>query len=996
MRSRCLPFIVVCVAILLACPVFAQPWTPPAAPEVPPVMSQTYAGDRDGDRIDDELNAIAAEAIKRSFRGMTDVEKRDARSVPAEMAEVELIFNEQITQEQIDTFEALGGQIEYMYRVVSYGWQGSIPLELVETLPSVMGNALVLVKGPKVLELDMDMATQTGRVRPIWQSGFAGNSLGFDGDPSITIGIIDSGVDGSHQDLTGRTADGSWKDFSDDNQPNPVDYLGHGSHVAGIAVGSGAAGGNNTSSLNYTYAVPSSEMQHIPYPIALPTDTGTFSSEARWEGATPGWLALVRYPQGDVDALELVQENSTDSSSPIELRYDVPREAGYLYCPVLLPLHDGDALSNTVIKSSVTNYPGVGDGFNKLRGVAPACRWAGAKVVRTGREVVDQVQVSLPYCRDWWVSRAIEYFIDNRRTHDIKVINMSLGNPYDGCGTLIIGQLDTAAKNGIVVVLAAGNDGDEEDHAHRSIRDFQYAAKAITVGASNDENALTTYSSLGLAAPADATEDYKPDLIAPGGSEYFTGILSVDSGTSDGYDRADLKANDYASMGGTSMASPFVAGCAALVIDAMQQKGIEWDFYSDKHPLFVKMVLCATATETGQPREDGEYEDALEPQRDARPLGFPSFPPGKDPYEGYGIINPDAAVEAVALAYTWGEEEYETFGANATDRRAWARSVQLAAGTSYSVRLETPVSGDFDLYLYSAAPSAAGTPIILASSTSETQGGYEQIDYAPSSDTDGILVAKRVSGQGRFTVKPTPSGVSEIPDPNLIGWWHLEMSLIDPYYCTPTEDSSGYGHHGQIHNGGQIGFVEGYEGSALWLNNQWWAVWHSPSYVEIPPIGLNSNTVTMTAWIKRQGDQNDWAGILFHRSDSQPCGIGFSGVVGQENCLQYHWNNDSVYLSNLVVPDDEWAFIALVVEPSRATLYCAMAPGSLPRRVGTLASSTTQSAHMKQEFDAPLCIGWDSCSADRYFRGVIDEVRLYNRSLSRAQIEYIWRPMFLN
>src|SRR5262249_45439763 len=125
---------------------------------------------------------------------------------------------------------------------------------------------------------------------------------------------------------------------------------------------------------------------------------------------------------------------------------------------------------------------------------------------------------------------------------------------------------------------------------------------------------------------------------------------------------------------------------------------------------------------------------------------------GKDQYEGYGMINPDAAVEGATLNYAMGTVSTDTLGPGAINRRAWARRIHFVGGKNYSVGLTVPGGGDFDLYLYSTTPSAYGTPVLVASSTSAGNGVGELISYTPVIDTDLLLVVKRVTGNGTFSL----------------------------------------------------------------------------------------------------------------------------------------------------------------------------------------------------------------------------------------------------
>lgn len=155
------------------------------------------------------------------------------------------------------------------------------------------------------------------------------------------------------------------------------------------------------------------------------------------------------------------------------------------------------------------------------------------------------------------------------------------------------------------------------------------------------------------------------------------------------------------------------------------------------------------------------------------------------------------------------------------------------------------------------------------------------------------------------------------------------------------------------------------------------------SRIEIPALNLNSNTVTMTAWIRRNGNAASFAGLLFSRAGNTVAGLTF----GNSNELRYTWSNSgSTYNwnSGLVPPDGQWTFVALVIEPSRATIF--MNPGT------GLQSATNDIAHAAEEFDGKLCIGQDTQSSSRSFNGSMDEVAIFNHSLTASEIAALSEP----
>ena len=159
-------------------------------------------------------------------------------------------------------------------------------------------------------------------------------------------------------------------------------------------------------------------------------------------------------------------------------------------------------------------------------------------------------------------------------------------------------------------------------------------------------------------------------------------------------------------------------------------------------------------------------------------------------------------------------------------------------------------------------------------------------------------------------------------------------------------------------------------------------------YISIPALNLNSNTVTISAWIKRNGEQAEThTGIVFSGDGSTTAGLSFGHgegwIINHE--LAYEWNGGQAtwgWHSGLFIPDNQWVFVALVVKPTQANLYLG--------EKGTLSSATNEINHGIEEFDGVTRIGHDRQSQQRHFKGTIDDVRIYNYALNKDEIAAIY------
>ncbi len=219
------------------------------------------------------------------------------------------------------------------------------------------------------------------------------------------------------------------------------------------------------------------------------------------------------------------------------------------------------------------------DGADTI-GVAPGAQWIAAAVVDRGGGIQRTISDILSAFQ--WVADPDG---DPNTTNDVPdVVNNSWGIPlgyYPACEQTFWEAIDNLEAVGVVCLFAAGNEGPTartiRTPADRISSDFN----SFSVGAvdgSSQSLTIATFSSRGPSGCDGIT--IKPEVSAPG--------VAV---------RSSSRLGGYASMSGTSMATPHVAGAVAILRQ----------FNPSATPAQIKQALMYSARDLGQAGEDNTY-----------------------------------------------------------------------------------------------------------------------------------------------------------------------------------------------------------------------------------------------------------------------------------------------------------------------------------------------------------------------------------------------------
>ncbi|MHA1967875.1 MAG: S8 family serine peptidase, partial [Candidatus Hodarchaeales archaeon] len=300
---------------------------------------------------------------------------------------VSLIVNTEsvLFDEELVLFERLGGVIGHVWDElddVIYGFSGKMKSSKVREFSTQVGSEVRLIEENLPAIRNSDESTHLAMVRTyVW------DTLNYTGDSDMSIAVLDTGIDDSHEAFSPGYEDQNfskkiigWYDATNDASATPDDFVGHGSHVAGII---GANEYNNTyddgrivSTWSYSYDAGGSVSGAFSYILWI-NKTGTIDISYVWQGedSALGTDLHLYAPNGTL----MVSDDSGDSNMTVNR--EIISDADFGYWKVGLGVSWGS--TGGLLDVAGVNkypYPESTDNYSRFAGVAPDTKLVGVKI----------------------------------------------------------------------------------------------------------------------------------------------------------------------------------------------------------------------------------------------------------------------------------------------------------------------------------------------------------------------------------------------------------------------------------------------------------------------------------------------------------------------------------------------------------------------------------------------------------------------------------------
>ncbi|MEH7504125.1 S8 family serine peptidase [Neobacillus drentensis] len=420
----------------------------------------------------------------------------------------------------------------------------------------------------------------------------------------IKVGILDTGMDYNHPDLKDAYK-GGYDFVDDDNDPMETTYADW-KKSGKPEIGSGRA--------YYT--------EHGTHVAGIIGGRGVSDSEYKTLGAAP---------EADLYSYRVLGSYGSGSSDDIMAGIDRAVNDGMDVINMSLggslndPLYATSIAVNNAVLSGVTTVVAAGNSGDKMYtlgspGAAALALTVGASTVALDVYQFAGVQNGANYSLRQ-LARNYKDDLTQLKGQTYQLVDVGLGRPADFNGKIVNGKIALIKRGSIALIdkiknaKAKGAIGvlmynDELNSAEGSIQTFlgesvdaiptfsvtntegQAILAAVNAGKTDitfgnytkvktTGNELAAFSSRG---PSRVNYDIKPEVVAPGAAILSTVPFYLNDKTVDGSKPEDYKFA-YARLSGTSMATPYVAGVSALLLQA-----------NDKlEPADIKSILMNTA-----------------------------------------------------------------------------------------------------------------------------------------------------------------------------------------------------------------------------------------------------------------------------------------------------------------------------------------------------------------------------------------------------------------
>ncbi|MFA5794029.1 MAG: DUF2341 domain-containing protein [Candidatus Brocadiia bacterium] len=349
---------------------------------------------------------------------------------------------------------------------------------------------------------------------------------------------------------------------------------------------------------------------------------------------------------------------------------------------------------------------------------------------------------------------------------------------------------------------------------------------------------------------------------------------------------------------------------------------------------------------------------------------------GNHPYSSYitaTTIAPIAptnlltnTVTTSAISLSWNDNSVSENGfylERSSDGAYWAVTITVPANiTSYA---DTSLSMNtvyyYRLLAFNGIGNSSYSNVISSTTVSLSNGGGGKWQYFRQ-----ITVANTGSNLTDYQVQINPFNDSNfINNTGLVGSWHFSEPLTDT--STAMADMSGSGNNGT--SGTVPTRVPGRFGNALSFDGS------GNYYVTLSatPI-LGTGSFAIESWIKTAITDTRKQIINFGVPATANQGVWF--FVNASNQLEFDLSGAAGPTSAAPVTDGNWHHVCAVYNGTNVQLYIDGSANGSPVAMSPNIQSSAYNA-IGARADAFL---W-------YFNGLIDEVRIYNRSLSLAEIQ---------